>query len=289
MKTNHSHRSPQPAADSAWPSTVLYGLDEHGKPRAASFSAKEAALAKKAAGLMNVKVLNVAGPPLSEIVAKLPSGRLYSSGRGLVPNIRGKLYAQLIEAANGSGAAGSQNGSSGGRWPPLWSAVETGQVVIAQETEKEMGWSEAMVVGRNGDMFTLRWKEPPNKKLITRHRINLALPCSPQIQRDLGKASTASAHTTPQKSEPSKNDAPKQAAEAGVSYPGDWAEIDVGHLVLAKEDGPLQGWWEAVVTAKLGESFTLQWRDHASLPTIIRSSERLALICPTKPPSPKSE
>jgi hypothetical protein len=72
-------------------------------------------------------------------------------------------------------------------------------------------------------------------------------------------------------------------AQAGQENPTDWNEIDVGHVVLAKEDGPLQGWWEAVVTTKDSDSFTLQWRDYASLPTILRERTKLGLICPTSP------
>ncbi len=40
-------------------SLVLYGLDERGKPRAACFAAKDATLARKAAGLMGLTVLPV--------------------------------------------------------------------------------------------------------------------------------------------------------------------------------------------------------------------------------------
>jgi hypothetical protein len=276
-------------------SLVLYGLDEGGKPRAAYFAAKDAALAKKAAGLMGLTVLPVASPQQIEIAAKLPVGRLYSSGRGLVPNVRATLYEKLIEAAPGV-AAGSQNSSkaegqkpgleqnpkagSARQWPESWDAIDVGHVVIVQEAEKESGWSEATVVQKNGDMFTLHWQAPPNKKLVTRHRLNLALLC-PNAHAETGSQGSASAGEVPStKAESNKPTAAKQV-QAGHENLTDLNEIDVGQVVLAKEDGPLQGWWEAVVTTKDGDSFMLQWRDYASLPTIVRQRSKLGLICPT--------
>jgi hypothetical protein len=250
-------------------------------------------LAKKAAGLMGLTVLPVAGPQQIEIAARLPVGRLYSSGRGLVPNIRATLYGKLVEAATGV-AANGQNGSkaegqkpSGGRWPAVWDAIDVGHIVIAQEAEKDLGWSETTVTHKSGDMFTLRWKDPPNKKLITRHRLNLTL-LYPNAHGDTGsKGAATTGDVSSTKEEPNKPIAAKQA-QAGHEYPTDWNEIDVGGLVLAKEDGPMESWWEAEVTVKDGDSLTLQWCDYASLPTIVRQRFKLALICPTSLPTARS-
>lgn len=267
-------------------SLVLYGLDESGKPRAACFAAKDAALAKKAAGLMGLTVLPVVSPQQIEIAARLPVGRLYSSGRGLVPNIRASLYGKLVEAATGV-AANGQNGSeqnpksgSAKRWPVSWDAIDVGCVVIAQEAEKDLGWSGATVVHKSGDMFTLRWQDLPNKKLITRHRLNLAL-LYPNGLGDAGsKGPTKTGDEASRGAEASKPAAPNQP-EPGHDYPADWSEIDIGSLVLAKEEGPMESWWEAVVTVRDGNSFTLQWRDYANVPSIVRERRKLALICPT--------
>jgi hypothetical protein len=268
-------------------SLVLYGKDERGKPRAACFAARDALLARKAAGLMGLTALPVASPQQIEVAAKLPVGRLYSSGRGLVPNVRGKLYERLLEAAGGGAPAGQNGGKSqkpGGpksgsspQWPAVWNDIDVGHVVIAQEDDKEFGWSEASVVRKNGDLLTLRWQLPPNKKLFTRHRLNLALmypngqgePASKGLTTTVGGSS---------KTEPSKSGSPTQAD--AQKYPADWAQIDVGSLVLAKDDGPLQAWWEAVLIAKDGDSFTVQWRDYANLPTVARHRLKLGLICP---------
>ncbi len=84
---------------------------------------------------------------------------------------------------------------------------------------------------KNGDMFTLRWQHPPNKKLITRHRINLALLCP----NDKAERAAELNKEQSRKAEPSKAAAPKET-EAAHPYPADWTAIDVGSLVLAKDD-----------------------------------------------------
>jgi hypothetical protein len=136
------------------------------------------------------------------------------------------------------------------------------------------------VVRKNGDMFTLRWKDPPNKKLITRHRLNLALLYPNGHGNTASKSSTTTGNESSHKVEPSQPMAPKQP-EAGHTYPANWNEIDLGSLLLAKEDGPMQSWWEAIVTVKDGDALTLQWRDYTNLPTVVRERSKLGLLCPT--------
>ena len=78
---------------------VLFGLDQAGKPRAARFGSRHADLAAKAAALMGLGVCNVTFPELAEVAKKLPPGRLYENGRGLVPHVRRDLYAKLLQTA----------------------------------------------------------------------------------------------------------------------------------------------------------------------------------------------
>ncbi len=63
--------------------------------------------------------------------------------------------------------------------------------------------------------------------------------------------------------------------------PKNWDEIDVNHLVLAKDDSQWAGWWEAIPIEKTGDLFKLRWRDnYADVPPITRQRFDLALICP---------
>ena len=71
-------------ANGTAPDLIVLGLDE-GKPRAARFPASQADLVAKAAKAMNLTVCKADGAALAELAKKLPSGRLYATGRGFVP------------------------------------------------------------------------------------------------------------------------------------------------------------------------------------------------------------
>jgi len=44
--------------------------------------------------------------------------------------------------------------------PKTWDEIAPGHLVIAQEA-LDYGWWEAIVIGRNGDIFTLRFRDYP--------------------------------------------------------------------------------------------------------------------------------
>ena len=80
------------------PALVLFGRDQAGKPHASWFDAASIELATKAAGLMNMRAVPVETDALRELVASLPRGRLFSSGRAFTPFVKSKLYDRLVEA-----------------------------------------------------------------------------------------------------------------------------------------------------------------------------------------------
>jgi hypothetical protein len=61
--------------------------------------------------------------------------------------------------------------------------------------------------------------------------------------------------------------------------PRRWEEIGVGSLVLAY-DGHEAAWYEAMVSAPVGEAFRLVWRDYPKEGPIVRRRDELALLCP---------
>ena len=62
--------------------------------------------------------------------------------------------------------------------------------------------------------------------------------------------------------------------------PSGWQQIDIGHLVLAKDDGPWRSWWEAVPVEKDGDVLKLRWKDFPNVSLITRARLDLALLCP---------
>lgn len=78
-------------------------------------------------------------------------------------------------AGGGTGAAGA--GAPGDLPPNLprnWQEIAPGHLVIAHESLED-GWWEAIVIERDGDMLTLRWRDNPKQAKCIRHRTAVAL------------------------------------------------------------------------------------------------------------------
>jgi hypothetical protein len=157
---------------------VAFGVGDDGKPRAARFIVSNTGLLAKAAEAMKLKITEVTTEPVKEVAKKLPSGRLYSNGKGFVPNVRRDLYIKLAGAlgidpglpvAPGEGTPLVPSGL-----PRTREEIEPGHLVVAQET-LEYGWWEAVVIERDGDMLTLQWRDYPKQPKVVRHRNAVAL------------------------------------------------------------------------------------------------------------------
>ena len=268
---------------------VLFGIDSRGKPKAARFGKDHAALAIKAAGQLKLRVLDGIEPKVAEIVGRLPVGRVHATGRMFVPFVRRDLYDKFVALAlNGnhqapaaplaSTTAAAGEAKSSGSSPNLprdWDSIGLGDLVVAQESLED-GWYEAIVMEAHGDMLTLRWRDYPRERRIVRHRhrVGLLYP---------GERSPTESKKSAKPTAPTKTDKSAVVAKSDTSpsLPKDWQEIDVNHLVLAKDDGPWRTWWEAVPVEKAGDLFKLRWRDYASIPNVTRQRFGLALIRPT--------
>jgi hypothetical protein len=159
---------------------ILFGADEYAKPRAARFSAEDPELLAKAAETMFLRLVEVTDPEVAEIAATLPAGRLHANGKGLVPYIKGALYNDLLMATLATQAPEPNPGPSPQDLPRTWDEIAPGHLVIARET-LEVGWWEAVVVERTGDLVTVRYRDYPQYPPMVRHRSAIAL-ISPAAQ-----------------------------------------------------------------------------------------------------------
>jgi hypothetical protein len=151
-------------ADTA-PAIIVFGLDPTGKSKAATFPAQQADLATKAAGLMQLRLLKIDSPELTQFAAQLPVGKIYASGHGFVPQVRTAIYDRLLQFADPAPAPGL---------PVTWDDIDVGHLVIARD-ELAAGWWEAIVVVRDGDMLTVKWRDYPKQAPAVLHRAALAL------------------------------------------------------------------------------------------------------------------
>jgi len=157
----------------AAPVFVMFGADEYAKPRAARFSGADATLLAKAADALSLCLVEVKEHDLAEIAKKLPAGRVHADGRGLVPFIKSELYEDLIyETVGRDGPSYDKHTPSG--LPRSWDDIAPGNLVIAHET-LENGWWEAIVIARDGDLVTLRYRDYPKYGKFVRHRSAVAL------------------------------------------------------------------------------------------------------------------
>lgn len=265
---------------------VVFGIDSRGKAKGARFGRDNAELAIKAAGQLQLRVLANCDPTVAEIAARLPVGRVHAKGRTFVPFIKRDLYERLLAASpaagfglasNTSGASdpkGSGSGSNGNRHnlPADWQHIAIGDLIVAQEGIED-GWYEAIVMDISGEILTLRWRDYPRERKFSRHRHRIGL-LFPNPKSDT-KSETSNKST-------SKAGKPGAASKSDTEHalPRTWDEIDVGALVLARDEGPFHAWWEAVPIERTGNSFKLKWRDHGVLAPIVRPRLQLALIYP---------
>jgi hypothetical protein len=165
-------------ATTATPPLIVLGYDDDQKPRGARFDQDKPDLVTKAAEMMGFKVYQATPPEVAEAAKKLPLGRLYANGRGFVPNVRQDLYSDLVVAlAVEPQAALSRNGNGlpvALGLPRSWGELAPGHLVIAQES-LDYGWWEAIVLDRQGDTFTLQYRDYPHLPKFVRHRSGIAL------------------------------------------------------------------------------------------------------------------
>jgi hypothetical protein len=184
--TKPKRGTPKKAAAAPKPAIVVHGTDEQRKPRAARFPGEQLDLVNKAAALMHLQFCRATSPAVAEIAQKLAAGRIYSNGRGFVPNVRSDLYAKLLDALAGRQGK-AEPAATSYPLPPNWEEIEIGHLVLALYDPAEgEGWWEAIVVEKAGDMLTLKWRDEPRQPKFVRHRLTVALldpnPAAPAAQ-----------------------------------------------------------------------------------------------------------
>jgi hypothetical protein len=160
---------------------LVLGFDEQQKPCGARFVDAKPELVAKAAQLMGLKVYKPNSPEAADVAKKLPVGQLYATGRAFVPHVRQSLYSEVIVALAGEPQQAAVGPDDDKASTPLarglpgsWDEIAPGHLVIAQESLAN-GWWEAIVLDRNDDMLTLRFRDYPRLPRFFRHCTAVAL------------------------------------------------------------------------------------------------------------------
>jgi hypothetical protein len=131
---------------------VIFGIDEHGKPRAARFTDDNEHLVARAAQALGLRIGIATKPKHFEVVGKLPIGRIHATGPAAVPIIPKEVYDAIAALVGGEPSPISTS------FAKSWDELGPGHLVIAQETLAD-GWFEAVITKRAGDSFTLKWRD----------------------------------------------------------------------------------------------------------------------------------
>lgn len=271
---------PNAQAAPAKPIAVLYAMSD-GKGRAGVFKGPDIEPAIKAAGVLKFSVLRGDTDEARKLARELPPGRIQAKGANIAPFVRRDLFEKLVALAHKERGLADQaaepergdraptdgeTGKGKPRRPVDWADIKRGDLVVAQDKDPADGWWQAIVVDVTGDLIKLRWSNEPRGRPLLKSRLALALMFAGDQAKPL----------------------PSSSAKAGngssAAYPNNWTDIAVGHVVLAREDGPMQQLWEARITGQEGELFVLEWRDHPKLPPIRRQRLELALVHPNPKP-----
>jgi hypothetical protein len=179
---------------------LVYGLDEAGKPRGARFPATEIDTVSPVAMALKLESCRPCSDEVASLGMKLPVGRIYARGKAFIPNIKRDLYDKLLAAlasgkeedrskAERSAAAAAPETGSGfaettaevpatqplaSGLPQDWQSIASGNMVLADEGGGE-GWWEAIVIARDNDILTLRYRDYPKVPKFQRHISTIAL------------------------------------------------------------------------------------------------------------------
>ena len=156
---------------------MILGLDEKKQQRrAAKFDIGHAEAVRKAAHLME---LSTAIPKTEEqraLLSKVAEGKLFASGKGLVPLVKKPVYDILIaklELENPPKPETKANEPASQQakpaLPQAWQELKVGTTVIApdQTNAAENGWWPGVITAIKGDLVVLRWIDVPKQKPAT--------------------------------------------------------------------------------------------------------------------------
>jgi hypothetical protein len=181
----------------------VFGLDEGGKPIGARFPTSETKVFEVAKS-RKLECHSAYNEEWAALGMQLPVGRVYARGKSFIPAIPKALYEQLqatlarckeehdrSQAERTAAAAAARDGGSdlaqkpanvaAAILPPLasglpqnWESIAVGNMVLAFEGPGEGYW-EAIVLARDNEILTLRYRDYPKAPKFERHISTVAL------------------------------------------------------------------------------------------------------------------
>ena len=121
---------------------IIMGLGADQKPRAATFVMEDVETAAKAANHMGLKLAKADSAEALAMAKELPQGKLFASGKGLLPLVRREVYDKLLKlftpvdakaavpAAKPAEPAAAAAVTAEPGFKSAWHAIEVGATVL---------------------------------------------------------------------------------------------------------------------------------------------------------------
>jgi hypothetical protein len=188
-------------SDNTTTELFVYGLDESGKPKGARFPATDTEKVSPVVTAMKLQSCQARSEELASLGMKLPVGRIYARGKAFIPNIKRDLYDKLLAAAasckeeqdpsqaerttnvapapEDSKQAPAETGAAilsplASGLPRNWASIAPGNMILAHAGPGE-GWWEGIVIARDNEILTLRYRDYPKVPKFERHISTVAL------------------------------------------------------------------------------------------------------------------
>jgi hypothetical protein len=166
---------------------VILGIDSEKKPHAARFDVADEAAVRKAAAHKGFRIGHAKTKDAAELAGKLIEGRIFDSGRGLVPFVSVEIFqklekllaieppAQPTEAA----APPKDTPAPKGAASDLWAAIKVGSVILCRDPQPgpDRSFWECVVTetSRDGKSLKVKWQNYPTLKQFTVKRAAVAI------------------------------------------------------------------------------------------------------------------
>ena len=165
---------------------VVLGLDSEKKPHAARFDLADEETVYKVAKASGFKIGYAFSQDAALIAKKLVEGRLFDSGRGLVPFCTPQIYEELLKVLKvddppESGAVKAAPQAQSIAKDPF-AAVTVGSVILCLDPQPgpDRSWWPCVIQSIQGKQIVVRWKSYPTLKpfKIARNAFGLLPPSS---------------------------------------------------------------------------------------------------------------
>jgi hypothetical protein len=171
------------------PALIVFGKRPRKQPRAAWFSAADAAVARWIAHRYGLSTLKATTRVTNELSNPIGEWQLVPQGQPMVPTVKLDTFDQLLALADEARATGEATNEAideGGApaevtaqqreaAKALWGSLAIGSLVLAQEDDPARGWWEAIILAMHQDICTLCWRDHPDDGLVRRESRHLAI------------------------------------------------------------------------------------------------------------------